>query len=203
MDSTDHVRDPPSEIDHSASPPSTSVFFCTIPQLSKQIPMGLKWSDLFDPNFDVENILTDVNLFDKEKCRFSGKDEFYEAIEPALRLASRIILSYQIQYSPFITRSENFDCVYKKDVPVASTDTLLNFIRPVIPFIDMDEGMYERRDEWAMTSLEPIEDRDVVLLYFKLLRNYKAKWVTIFQKYISWAILALLLCHEMAQILEF
>lgn len=106
----------------------------------------------------------------------------YEAIEPALRLASRIILSYPTYYTPFITRSENCDFVRDEDVPIAPTDTLLGLIRPVIPFIDMDEGMYERREEWAMTSLEPNEDRDVVLLDFKLLRNRKAEWVPIFQK---------------------
>lgn len=54
-----------------------------------------------------------------------------------------------------------------------------------------------------MTSLEPNEDRDVVLLDFKLLRNCKAEWVPIFQKYVSWVTLALLLCHEMAHVLEF
>lgn len=206
MDSTGSVEDPPSGMDHSTSPPSTPEFLCTIPQVSEQIPMSFKGSDLFDPNFDVENVwpdLTNENLFDKEKCRFSGKGGYYEAIEPALRLASRIILSYPTHYAPFITRSENCDFVHEEDVPVAPTDTLLNLIRPVIPFIDMDEGMYERRDEWAMTSLEPTEDRDVVLLDFKLLRNCKAEWVPIFQKYVSWVTLALLLCHEMAHVLEF
>lgn len=168
--------------------------------------MSFKVSDLFDPNLDLVNVwpdLTNENLFDKEKCRFSAIGGYYEAIEPALRLASRIILSHPTHYAPFITRSENCDFVREEDVPIASTDTLLSLIRPVIPFIDMDEGMYERRDEWAMTSLEPNEDRDVVLLDFKLLRNFKAEWVPIFQKYVSWVTLALLLCHEMAHVLEF
>ncbi len=163
-------------------------------------------SGLFDPTLDLVNVLpnlTNENLFDKKKCRFSGKGGYYEAIEPALRLASRIILSYPTYYAPFITRSENCDFVRDEDVPIAPTDRLLGLIRPVIPFIDMDEGMYERRDEWAMTSLEPNEDRDVVPLDFKLLRNRKAEWVPIFQKYVSWVTLALMLCHEMAHLLEF
>lgn len=63
--------------------------------------------------------------------------------------------------------------------------------------------MYERRDEWAVTSLEPNQERDVVLLEFKLLANCRREWVPIFQKYVSWVTLALLLCHQMAHILEF
>lgn len=138
MDSTGSVEDPLSGMDHSTSPPSTPEFFCTIPQVSEQIPMSFKGSDLFDPNFDVENVwpdLTNENLFDKKKCRFSGKGGYYEAIEPALRLASRIILSYPTHYAPFITRSENCDFVHEEDVPVAPTDTLLNLIRPLSPLL--------------------------------------------------------------------
>ena len=168
--------------------------------------MGFKVADLFDPNLDLVNVwpnLTNENLFDKKKCRFGKKGGFYEAIEPALRLASRIILSHPNHYAPFITRSGSSDFVREEDVPDAPTDVLLSLIRASIPFIDIDEDMYERRDEWAMTLLDPGQDRDIVLFDFKLLENCKREWVPIFQKYISWVTLALLLCHEMAHILEF
>lgn len=205
MDSTGIVEDPP--LGHDAVPSSpTKEFVYTIPQITEKVPMSFKVSGLFDPTLDLVNILPNLkneNPFDQKKCRFSGKGGYYEAIEPALRLASRIILSYPTYYAPFIMRSENCDFVRDEDVPIATKGTLLSLIRPVIPFIDMDEGMYEKRGEWAMTSLELNNDRDVVLLDFKLLRNCKAEWVPIFQKYVSWATLALLLCHEMAHVLEF
>lgn len=203
---TEVLEDPTCGTGHNALPSPTRDFICTIPQVAEQIPMSFKVSDLFDPNFDLVNVwpdLTNENLFDKEKCRFSGKGGFYEAIEPALRLASRIIISYPNHYAPFITRSTNCEFVREEDVPAASPDTLLRSIRAVIPYIDIDEDMYERMDEWAMTALEPNQDRDVVLLDFKLLENCKREWVPIFQKYISWVTLALLLCHQMAHILEF
>lgn len=76
-------------------PRASGTLPCTIPQVTEQIPMSFKVSGLFDPNFDLVNVWPDLmneNLFDKEKCRFRGKDGYYEAIEPALRLASRIIL---------------------------------------------------------------------------------------------------------------
>lgn len=54
-----------------------------------------------------------------------------------------------------------------------------------------------------MSSLEPNNDGDVILVNFKLLRNCKIEWVPIFEKYILWIILVLVLCHEMVHILEF
>lgn len=66
--------------------------------------------------------------------------------------------------------------------PFTPSDILLNLIKPVIPLIDND-GMYQRNAEWAMTSLEPTEDRDVILLNFKLLQNYKLEYIPIFQKF--------------------
>lgn len=203
MDSSGTVK---ARLRHEAVPSPTTEFVHTIPKITEKIPMSFRVSGLFDPTLDLVNVLpnlTNENLFDKKKCRFSGKGGYYEDIKPAIRLASRIILSYPTYYAPFITRSENFDFVRDEDVPIATKDALLSLIRPVIPFIDMDEGMYEKRGEWAMTSLEPNDDRDVVLLDFKLLRNCKAEWVPIFQKYVSWATLALLLCHEMAHVLQF
>lgn len=96
---------------------------------------------------------------------------------PALQLASRIIL---LHYAAFITRSETCDFVREEDVPITPSSTLLSLIRPVIPFIDMHEGMYERNAERAMASLEPTEDRDVALLDFKLLQNCKEGDISVF-----------------------
>lgn len=87
---------------------------------------------------------------------------------------------YPTHYAPFITRSETCDFVREEDVPITPSSTLLSLIRPVIPFIDMHDGMYERNAEWAMTSLEPTEDRDVALLDFKLLQNCKEGDISIF-----------------------
>lgn len=174
--------------------------------MAEQIPNSFKVSDLFDANYDLLKNwpdLTNENLFDEEKCRFSEKGGSYEAIVPALRLASRIILSYPTHYAPFITRSESCDFVREEDVPITPSNTLLSLIRPVIPVIDMYDGMYEKNAEWAMTSLEPTEDRDLVLLDFKLLQICKLEYLPVFQKYAAWLILALLLCHQMAHILEF
>lgn len=70
-----------------------------------------------------------------------------------MKLSSRLFVehlalySYTTHYAPFITRSESCGFVREQDVPIASPDTLLSLIRLVIPFIDIDEDMYERRDE--------------------------------------------------------
>lgn len=179
------VEDPTYETGHGALPSTTRDFVCAIPEVTEQIPTSFKVTDLFDPKLNLVNVwpdLTNENLFDKEKCRFSGKPGFYEAIEPALRLALRIILSYPNHYAPFITRSGSCDFVRGEDVPVAPPDTLLSFIRAVIPFIDVDEDMYGGRDEWAMTSLEPMNDRDTILLDFKLVTNCKRHWIPNFSK---------------------
>lgn len=139
----------------------------------EQISKSFKVFGFFDANYELLKDLpdlTDKNLFNKEKSRFSRKGGYYEAIVPALRLVSRIILSYPTHYAPFITRSET--CPGRR-LPYYTIQYVVELIRPVIPFIDMYDGMYERNAEWAMTSLEPTEDRDVVLLDFKLLQNYK------------------------------
>lgn len=71
-----------------------------------QISKSFKVFGFFDANYDLLKDLpdlTDENLFDKEKSRFSRKGGYYEAIVPALRLVSRIILSYPTHYAPFIT----------------------------------------------------------------------------------------------------
>lgn len=84
------VQDLSSKMDQNVSSPSKPEFLFTIPQVSEQIPFSFKGSDLFDPSFNVENVwpdLTNENLFDIEKCRSGGKGRYYEAIEPALRLA--------------------------------------------------------------------------------------------------------------------
>lgn len=203
MDSTGTVKD---LLSHDALPLSTTKFAYTIPQTTEQILISFKLSDFFDPILDLMNIwpnLTNKNLFNQKKCQFSGKDGYYETIKSALQLTSRLILSYSTHYMPFITRSEYYDFVRDEVVPITPTDTLLSLIRIAILFIDMDEGMYEMREKWTMTALEPNEDKDVILFDFRLLRICKVTWVPIFQKYILCFILALLIYHEMAHILEF
>lgn len=81
---------------HDALPSPTTEFVRTIPQITKHIPMSFKSCDLFDPTLDLVNALPDLtkkNLFDTNK-RIDSVEKavtYYEAIEPALRLASRII----------------------------------------------------------------------------------------------------------------
>lgn len=47
----------------------------------------------------------------------------------------------------------------EEDVSITPSETLLNFIKHVIPFTDMNDGrydgMYERIAEWAMISMGP------------------------------------------------
>lgn len=146
-----------------------------------QISESFKVSGFFDTNYDLLKDLPDLtneNSFDKEKFRFSRKGVYYEAIAPALWLASRIILSYLTHYAPFITRSET--CPGRR-LRYYTIQYIVELNKVHYPLIDMYDGIYERNAEWAVTSLEPTEDRDVVLLDFKLLQNYKQGYISSFR----------------------
>ena len=105
--------------------------------MPEQISKSFKVSGFFDANDDLLKDMPDLtneNLFDKEKFRFSRKGGYYEAIMPALRLA------HTLQPDALRAIHHEIRDFSGKKTP---SNTLLSLIRPIIPFIDMYDGIYD------------------------------------------------------------
>lgn len=147
--------------------------------------------------------LQNENLFPPERVMFSNHQSVYAQIMPSLLLASRIILDEPQSFNVFIARRAHQGTVKEEDVIPLGPDELINIIRSHIPDLDFDPDMAQRGEEYGMTYLRPNEPRDLMTIDYDLIKSVidmetGAKRTTAALTYI-----AILLCHELAHVLEF
>ena len=152
--------------------------------------------------------LTNENLFPISKVRFAEKSPgLYDELKPAFLLASRMILYIPQSYAMVIKRIEREilkgDYVGEDDIVQRDAEDIINIIRSFIPHIDIDPDMSARSEEYAMTYLDPSQEHDLVVLDAKLIKAITDPCTTRCRKTAALFTIALLVCHEIAHILEF
>jgi hypothetical protein len=167
--------------------------------------------DLFeieDFDFDTSSLLaTDIdgeNLFPQATIRFAKKARTFQAIQPALLLASRIILHFPQNFAMFIARRSNIsDYVTREDIVPTSSEAIISIIRSVIPDIDVDSDMSKRTEKYAMTYLQPSQSKDLIMLDARLIVAVMSPSFTPLCKTMALFVLAVCICHNIAHVLEF
>lgn len=122
---------------------------------------------------------------------------------PSLLLASRIILDEPQSFNVFIARRAHQGAVEEEDVIPLGPDELINIIRSHIPDLDFDPDMAQRGEEYGMTHLLPNEPRDLMTIDYTLIKSVIDKETGAKRTTAALAYIAILLCHELAHVLEF
>ncbi len=176
-------------------PTDTSPYFSPAdfgyPKYESSIPTGT----------DLKN----ENLFPISKVRFASKSpSVYSKLEPALLLASRMILEMPQTFSMVIERKQSkHDYIEEDDIVPRDSQAIRSIVRSFAPEIDIDPEMSARSVEYAMTYLEPSKPHDLVLLDYNLIRAVRDIGASHRRRTVVLFTTAVLLCHEMAHILEF
>jgi hypothetical protein len=178
----------------------------TLPQIPKPANIYFNIED-FDYNMDsLQAIdLGGENLFPRSKVKISRKSVgLYQAIEPALLLASQIILQFPQTYAMMIARrTSKEDYVTKEDITFTTSDDTRHMIRSMNPDLNIDPDMSERSEEYAMTYLHSSQESDLVRLNSKLLTVVLSSSASILSKRMTLFSIAFLMCHQLVHILEF
>ncbi|KAL9120365.1 MAG: hypothetical protein Q9187_003082 [Circinaria calcarea] len=161
-------------------------------------------------DFDYENSLSTMadlgneNLFPVSRVRFAKSTTLYNELSPAFLLASRMLLGLPQTFAMVIERkTTKQDYVEEEDVVPKQSDDIRNIIRSVIPDIDIDPDMSARPEEYAMTYLDPSKAHDLVVLDSNLVKAVRDPGTTRCRKTAALFTIAVLVCHEIAHILEF
>lgn len=134
---------------------------------------------------------------------FSNRKSVYAQIMPSLLLASRIILDEPQSFNVFIARRAHQGTVEEDDVIPLGPDELINIISSHIPDLDFDPDMAQRGEEYGMTHLRPNEPRDLMTIDYTLIKSVIDKETGAKRTNAALAYIAILLCHELAHVLEF
>lgn len=156
-------------------------------------------------NASLSNLcnLQNENLFPPERVLFSNRKSLYAQILPSLLLASRIILDEPQSFNVFIARRDHQGTVEEEDVIKLGPDELINIIRCHIPDLDFDLDIAQKGEECGMTHLLPNEPRDLVTIDYTLIKPVIDKETGTKRKTVALAYIAILLCHQLAHVLEF
>ncbi|EGC47131.1 conserved hypothetical protein [Histoplasma capsulatum var. duboisii H88] len=133
-------------------------------------------------------------------------DTAYTLIEPALLLASRIIIQRWESFRIFVRRQHRNPTEGWLDSDgelELSKDEVISWVKNVIPNIDFDPEMEPNSRPFAETSLRPDAASDLIVLDYNLIRLLRNPGHRDSQKLVGLFFLAVLLCHELAHILEF
>ena len=134
---------------------------------------------------------------------FSRRKAAYSAILPSLLLASRIIISEPQTFNLFIARECHEEFIEQEDIIALEPDILVSKIRNYLPDMDLDPDMSGRGEEYGMTLLRPNEERDLIVVDYALIKAVLDKESGGKRRTIALAYIAILICHEMAHVLEF
>lgn len=169
------------------------------------VPISLDPKSFTTPaDAQVLNIcnLPNENLFPKERIMFSRRKAAHSAILPSLLLASRIILSEPKTFNLFIARKCHHGFIEEEDIIAMEPDILVSKIRNYIPDIDLDPDMSSRGEEYGITRLRPNEKRDLIIVDYALIKAVLDKGSGK-RRTTALAYIAILICHELAYVLEF
>lgn len=92
--------------------------------------------------------------------------------------------------------------IEEEDIIALKPDILVSKIRPYISDIDLDPDMSSRYDEHGIPCLRPNEERDMIVLDYALIKAVLDK-ESGKRRTTALAYIAILICHEMAHVLEF
>ncbi|PGG95882.1 hypothetical protein GX51_08089, partial [Blastomyces parvus] len=133
-------------------------------------------------------------------------DRTYKLIEPALLLASRIIIQHWASLRIFVRRQHHCPTEAWLDTNEElelSKDEVICQVKNVMPDIDFDPEMEMNSCSFAQTTLRPNVTSDLIVLDYNLIRLLKDRALRDSQKLAGLFFLAVLLCHELAHVLEF
>ncbi|EER27346.1 hypothetical protein CPC735_026820 [Coccidioides posadasii C735 delta SOWgp] len=151
------------------------------------------------------------NLFPRARFPMLRKetpvtDNAYTLIEPALLLASRIIIQRWESLRIFVRRQHHSPIEGWLDSGgelELSKDEVISQVKNVMPDIDFDPDMEPNSCSFAQTTLRPNVASDLIVLDYNLIRLLKDCGPRDSQKLAALFFLAVLLCHELAHVLEF
>lgn len=166
------------------------------------IPSCFNANDFLGP--PEPNLTTDLdndNLFPIDRVRFASRNpRSYEAIKPAFLLASLYITRYPQSFAMFISRKEtNTDYVSYEDVQYRNPTEITSIIKSVIPYIDIGDS----ESDYAVAYLEEHNGHDLVAIDSKLVMLAMHRLTDPLVKFLALFMIAFLLCHELAHVLEF
>ena len=177
-----------------------------LPRTPMDIPLSFSINAFdYESSVPTGTDLKNENLFPATKLRFAANSPLmYGKLEPALLLASRMLLGMPQTFSMFIERKKSESgYVEEEDIVPRDSDYIRGVIRSFIPDIDIDPDMSKRSEEYAMTYLQPIGSHDLLLLDYSLVEAIRDPWLADRRKTAALFFMAVLICHEMAHILEF
>lgn len=106
-------------------------------------------------------------------------------------------------FNVFIARRAHQGTVEEEDRIELGPAELINIIRCHIPDLDFDPDIAQRGEECGMTHLLPNEPRDLVTIDYTLIKLVINKETGTKRTTVALAYIAILLCHELAHVLEF
>ncbi|KAJ5800115.1 uncharacterized protein N7518_002183 [Penicillium psychrosexuale] len=180
---------------------------------SETSPLGFAEEVFSTKNYDhfEECNLRNENLFPIDKfnmlrSRTPAALRTYKLIEPALLLISRMILDRPSTLAIFARRRD----IGAQDVFVDTdaelplpNEEIINLVRKHIPNIELDPDMSKNSSLYGETTLRRESSSDMVTLDYSLVQLLKSQSTTQSQKMAGLLLLATVLGHEMAHILEF
>lgn len=173
-----------------------------LPRVPQKTPLYFDESD-FEclPESSFQSDLDNDDLFPFERIRFAqNRFKFYHVFKPAFMLASQFIFAKPQAFSMFISRKEPSDgLITDEDVLFTSSDDIITTIKTVIPYVDIGEG----KDEMAVTYLDGDNGVDVVTIDSKLITLAFHSRTAPDIKFVSFFMIACLLCHQIAHMLEY
>ncbi|PYI00087.1 hypothetical protein BO71DRAFT_436902 [Aspergillus ellipticus CBS 707.79] len=175
------------------------------------------WEGSHFPESDIADFpdefctLLNENLFQRKQfLTLRGdakiKNLIYSKIEPALLPASRLIIHRWDSYIVFIRRHQPDDndvFITEDHREIVTKEEVMAKIQEFVPSIELDPDMYPESSGYAMTVLYPGRAHDLVVLDYNLISVLLSSKTYDSNKIAAMVVLAVLLGHEMAHILEF
>ncbi|KAK2809082.1 hypothetical protein FQN50_004135 [Emmonsiellopsis sp. PD_5] len=152
------------------------------------------------------------NLFPRAKFPMLRKespvtDNAYSLIEPALLLASQMIIQRWKCLQIFVQRLPNDpteDGWLDSDKELElSRQEVTNMVKSVMPEIEFHRGLEPNSDSFAQTTLRPDMPSDLIVLDYNLVRLLRDRMSRDNQRLAALFILGISLCHHLAHVLEF
>ena len=151
------------------------------------------------------------NLFPRARFQMLRKDtpvanNVYTLIEPALLLSSRIIIQCWESLRIFVRRQPHIPAEGWLDSDgelELSKDEVIGEVKNVLPDIDFDPDMKQNSCSFAQTTLRPNAASDSIVIDYNLIRLLRDHGSRDSQRLAALFFLAVLLCHELAHVLEF
>ncbi|OJD15153.1 hypothetical protein AJ78_04578 [Emergomyces pasteurianus Ep9510] len=152
------------------------------------------------------------NLFPRAKFPMLREESLvtnhvYSLLEPALLLASRMIIQRWESFQIFIKRRPNNptteEWLDSDNELELSQNEVISRVKSVMPQIDFHPDLETNSNTFAQTTLHPEATSDSIVLDYNLIRILRDRGSKDSQRLAALFFISVLLCHELAHVLEF